>query len=552
MRVTTDDRTSQASLSPSFGASTPGAVHVPGPVDRVHFLDEQRRYRRATRRFTALAAVAVLITGIPACIIVTPLVFTVLMTIGHIINAISPISPETLATLRGFGQSVSNAFDTLETSLDASAVPEAAALARIALAIGVLVLPGALALLMLWIAIRRVLGHVAVGHVLEAAGGRPPNERDLEERQLRNVVEEMAVAAGVKPPRVLIIDTDVVNAAAMGTEIDDATVFVTRGLLDKLDRDETQAVVGHVIGSVGNGDLRIASIIFSIYQTWGALTILMQAPFGRAARRAVWRGIRTAFRGRTRAVDRWEAEFVSETFLRGAVDFEDPDVARRMNQSGDGLTGKRDAAINMLSLPLTLGSYVVQFAVLFSSIALIGPIVSFMWRARRHLADAMAVQLTRNPEALARALRHLGTLPTVVPKGAELSLLFIVWPGTGASKDAVVGQFARMHPKLHQRQQRLVALGADPVAVQKPPGIWPGIRTALSPSNWNRTTPLALVLMVLFFVVVPWLMVVALVAAAIALSMLTMLSLMLMVVQMFVAWAVLKFLFLTLPAWIRR
>ena len=546
-----DVPTTHPSRSPELTRSGPGPVHVPGPVDRVHFLDEQRRYRRATRRFTVLAALAVLITGIPACIIVTPLVFTVLMTIGHIINAISPISPETLETLRGLGQSLSAAADALDSHLESGTVPATAVLLRIALLVGVLVLPGAVALFVLWLAIRHVLGHVAVGHALEATGARPPNERDLEERQLRNVVEEMAVAAGVKPPRVLIIASDTVNAAAMGTDIDDATVFVTRGLLDKLDRDETQAVVAHVIGSVGNGDLRIASIIFSIYQTWGALTILMQAPFGRAARRAVWRGFRTAFRGRARTVDRWEAEFVSETFLRGSMDFEDPDVTRRMNQQGRGLAGKLDAVVNMLSLPLTLGSYVVQFAVFFSSFAVIGPIVSFMWRTRRHLADAMAVQLTRNPDSLARALRHLATETTVVPKGDEMSLLFVVWPATVASKHAVVGQFARMHPKPHQRQRRLIALGAESVVVQTPPGVWAGVRATLSPSQWNRATPLAVVLMVLFFVVVPVLSAVALVTAAIALVMLTMLSLMLMTVMMAVAWAVLNFLFLTLPGWIR-
>ena len=546
-----DVPTTQPSPSPAFSPS-PGPVRVPGPADRVHFLDEQQRYRRATRRFTALAALAVLITGIPACIIVTPLVFTILMTIWHIINAISPISPETLEMLRGFGKSVSAAADTLDASLDASAMPAWAALLRIAFLIGVLVLPGAVALFALWLAIRRVLGHVAVGHALEAAGTRSPNERDLEERQLQNVVEEMAVAAGVKPPRVLIVDTDAVNAAAMGTEIDDATVLVTRGLLDKLDRDETQAVIGHVIGSVGNGDLKIASIIFSIYQTWGALTILMHAPFGRTARRAVWRGFRAALRGRSRAVDRWEAEFVSETFLRGSMDFEDPDVTRRMSHQRTGLAGKWDAFVGMLSLPLTLGSYVVQFAVFFSSVALIGPIVAFMWRTRRHLADAMAVQLTRNPDALARALVHLGKEKTAVPKGGELALLFVVWPGTAASKDAVVGQFSRMHPKPHQRQRRLIALGAEPRTVQKPPGVWAGLRDTLSPSKWNRMTPLAVVFMFLFFVVVPALLAVALGLAAILVVMLTMLSLMLMTVMMAVAWAVLNFLFLTLPGWIRR
>jgi Zn-dependent protease with chaperone function len=528
-------------------------VHVLGPADRVHFLDEQRRYRRATRRFTALAALAVLITGIPACIVVTPLVFTIAMTIGHIINAISPLSPETLETLRGLGKSATDAGNAIDAQVNSGALAAARAdLLRIALAIGVLVLPGAVAIFGLWLAIRRVFGRVAVGHALEAAGVRPPNERDLEERQVRNVVEEMAVAAGVKPPRVLIIDTDAVNAAAMGTEIDDATVLVTRGLLDTLDRDETQAVIGHVIGSVGNGDLRIASIIFSIYQTWGALTILMHAPFGRTARRAVWRGFRTAFRGRTRTVDRWEAEFVSETFLRGAMDFEDPDITRRMNQSRTGLAGKWDAFVTMLSLPLTLGSYVVQFAVFFSSLALIGPIVSFMWRTRRHLADAMAVQLTRNPDALARALRHLTRETTAVPKGGELALLFIVWPNTVSSKDAVVGQFSRMHPKPHQRQRRLIALGAEPVVTKAPPGVFAGVRDTLSPSRWNRKTPLAFVVMFLFFVVVPVLSVVGLVLAAVALTMLTMLSLMLMMLMMMVAWGVLNFLFLTLPGWIRR
>ena len=136
--------------------------------------------------------------------------------------------------------------------------------------------------------------------------------------------------------------------------------------------------------------------------------------------------------------------------------------------------------------------------------------------------------------------------PTTIPPPAAIP------PAAVASKDAVVGQFARMHPKPHQRQRRLIALGAESVVVQTAPGVWAGVRATLSPSRWNRATPLALVLMVLFFVVVPWLMAVALVLAAIALVMLTMLSLMLMMVMMVVAWAVLNFLFLTLPAWIRR
>ena len=137
---------------------------------------------------------------------------------------------------------------------------QAAQIARVVLASSLLVLPGALAIFALWLANRRLLRDVAIGHALEQTGSRAPNERDLEERQLRNVVEEMAIAAGLQPPRLRVIDSEVVNAGAVGVGVDDATVLVTRGLLDKLDRDETQAVVGHVVGSIGNGDLKIVSI----------------------------------------------------------------------------------------------------------------------------------------------------------------------------------------------------------------------------------------------------------------------------------------------------
>jgi len=307
-------------------------VVIPGPVDRVHFLDEQRRYRKASRRFSLLAFVAVLITGIPACVVVTPLVFTVVLVSGHIVNA---IAPETWGWLREGAQVIPDAADAID-----SARGQAARVARVVLAVVVLVLPGALAIFAIWLANRRLLRHVAVGHELERTGTRPPNERDLEEQQLRNVVEEMAIAAGLEPPRLLIIDSDVVNAATVGVGIDDAAVLVTRGLLDKLDRDETQAVVGHMIGSIGNGDLRIASIIFSIYQTWGALTLLMNAPFAAASRRTIWRAFRVSWRGQGRTVDRWEAEFVSDAFVRGAMEFEDNEVGHRIASARKGLAGK--------------------------------------------------------------------------------------------------------------------------------------------------------------------------------------------------------------------
>jgi len=526
------------------GHAGAGSVRIPGPVDRVHFLDEQQRYRKASRRFSVLALIAVLITGIPACIVVTPIVFTVVLLVGHIVNAIAPISPETWARLRDVVQVIPKAAG--------AAGGQTAQVVQTGFAILVLVLPGALAIFALWVANRRLLGHVAVGHVLERTGTREPNERDLEERQLRNVTEEMAIAAGIKPPRLLIIDSDVVNAAAIGVGIDDATVLVTRGLLDKLDRDETQAVVGHVIGSIGNGDLGIASIIFSIYQTWGAVALLVNAPFAATSRHVIWRAFRAAFRGQQRTVDRWEAESVSDTFLRGAVDFDDNDeLSRRMASNRTGLAGKWDMVMLFLSLPSTMAAYVVRFAVFVSSAALIGPIVAFMWRTRRHLADAMAVQLTRNPDALARALRDFGTVQSAVPQGDAVSLLFFAWPTTASAKDAVVGQFTRMHPKLPQRDKRLLALGADPAQARPVTGVRAAIEGFISDLRRTRFTPKTTLLLFLFFVVVPVLGVVGIALAVVALAAITILTFVVMLVMMLIVSAVLNFLFLTLPRWIR-
>jgi heat shock protein HtpX len=541
--------TPTAGQTDSLGLSAPSAgtgSPIPGPVDRVHFIDEQQRYRNASRRFTVLALVGVLITGIPACIVVTPLVFTIVLTLGHIVNAIAPIPAATWTRLREGALGI-----LATTGATGSATDPAAQIARVIITIIVLTLPGAATIFVLWLANRRLLGHVAVGHALEGAGTREPNERDLEERQLRNVVEEMAIAAGLTPPRLRIIESDVVNAAAVGTSVDDATVLVTRGLLDNFDRDETQAVVGHVIGSIGNGDLRIVSIIFSIYQTWGALTLLMNAPFAASSRRTIWRALRTAFRGQGRTVDRWEAEFVSDAFLRGAVEFEDNDVGKRLASTRTGLAGKWDTLVMFVSLPTTLGAYVVRFAVFISSVALIGPIIAFMWRTRRHLADAMAVQLTRNPESLARALRHLATVKSVVPQGEAVSLLFFGWPTAATSHDAVVGQFTRMHPKLEQRERRLVALGADAAQVRPLTGVRATFHTIISDLRRTRFSPRITLLLFAFFVLVPILSVVAIALSVVALVAMTMLSFMVMLVMMLVVSAVLNFVFLTVPRWIR-
>ncbi len=512
---------------------------IPGPANRVHFEDEQRRYRRKSWRFSAFAAFAAILTGIPACIVVTPLVYSFALLVAYIINVFVPLHPSTWAGLQTLAEAIPRAVDAIDKGGAARDI------IRIVLGISVLVVPGAVATLATWIAIRGLLGRVGVGWSLDRIGARPLKTRDLEEQQLGNLVEEMAVAAGVKPPRVLLIDTPETNAAITGLHVDDSTILVTRGLLDTLDRDETQAVIAHLIGSVGNGDLRIASIIYSIYQTWGALALTLDAPVQRHARKAMWRAFKVAFRPQRREVDVWEAEFASEALLRGSQneDADPTDIGERV-MSGSSGPGQRqpnifEKAYVAAMLPLILGAQVVRFAIFISSVVLIGPIVSFMWRARRHLADAMAVQLTRYPNGLVTALQKLSASRTALVNGAGgLEFLFIVWPGGASGNDAVIGQFGRMHPKLYKRQRRLRALGATNVSDAQTRNDF-----------WNKGT--VVISLVLGLLIGP-LLALAFGLSLVVLVMLTMLSLMMMEMLMFAVWFGLKLVFIIIPAWIAK
>ncbi len=96
----------------------------------------------------------------------------------------------------------------------------------------------------------------------------PENTTDLKEKQLYNIIEEMKVAAGLQyMPRVFIIEADYMNAFASGYSEKSAMVAITRGLLDKLDRDEIQAVMAHELSHIRHMDIKLtlmASILSNI------------------------------------------------------------------------------------------------------------------------------------------------------------------------------------------------------------------------------------------------------------------------------------------------
>jgi Zn-dependent protease with chaperone function len=302
------------------------------------------------------------------------------------------------------------------------------------LAAVLLALPGSLVFLAIWRLVCNVFRHAGVGGVLLAIGARPPDLRDLEEKRLVDVVQEMAIAAALPPPRVMIIDRAIAgnaaNAAAVGWSISDATIVVTRALIEDLTRDQTEAVIAHVVASVGNGDLRIAFLVLSVFETIGLVRLAIHGTHRVAARRTLARFLKLAMRpsSATDAARRAEEEAVM-ALIGGAG--ETPPTSDTGPEVG-AVTRTLGCLFAPILVPLDWTAITIKTVVTLSAGVFAGPVIGAMWRRRQMLADATAVQLTRNPDALAGALERMCEVGVIVPRGAAVSHLFAAWWG-GAS-----------------------------------------------------------------------------------------------------------------------
>jgi heat shock protein HtpX len=167
---------------------------------------------------------------------------------------------------------------------------------------------------------------------------------------LFNVVEEMAIAGGLPRPKVYIIEDSAPNAFATGRDPEHASVALTSGLLKKLNRDELQGVIAHEMSHVGNYDIRYAMLVGILVGT----TVL-----------------------------------ISDFFLRGLW-------------FGGGRGGRREGGGNIQLIMTIIAIVLAILAPLFARLLQLS-----ISRQREYLADATAVQLTRNPKGLADALQKI-------------------------------------------------------------------------------------------------------------------------------------------------
>lgn len=401
-----------------------------GPSDREAFSKAQKRNRTATLRVSVLCFVAAIVMGIPLTLVLTPLFYAITVVLAEIINSFLPLPPAFWAGVNNLSHLIFNVADHFinnRGTLDQRSLLEGLAL---------MLAPGMVLSLMLWLGMRGLFRRGGVGGTLTTLNAREPNSGDLKELQLVSAVEEIATAAGLPSPHVVLADTTGANAAAFGASPQDAHIVVSRRLLDDLERDELDALLAHLVGSIGNGDMRIAFTLTSIFESCGLLVALIDSPFSRQSRGTLWRVFRYGLlRSSSNTARATEAESVA-ALLTGSLDTGSHDIDRFFEQ----LQSKRSLLRGLLSiifLPVFFTNAAVEITLWFFFAVLLGPCVALLWRTRRYLADASAVALTHNPDALARALKRLNLEDKAIPGGIWASHFFVVDPEADSGSHAL-------------------------------------------------------------------------------------------------------------------
>lgn len=237
--------------------------------------------------------------------------------------------------------------------------------------------------------------------VAEMLGGRlvATGSQDFAERQLLNVVEEMAIASGIAVPPVYILEEPGINAFAAGNSPNTAVIGITRGALERLERDELQGVIAHEFSHIFNGDMRLNLRLIGVLHG-----ILLIALLG-------WHLLRS---------------FRAERTLR-----------HRGSTSASALVPLMGLGLIVLG---SVGHFFGQW------------IKATISRQRELLADATAVQYTRNAGGLAGALKKIGAAGSGLraPGAAQYSFACFATAVSGWLQS----MFAT-HPPLELRIRRL-------------------------------------------------------------------------------------------------
>jgi heat shock protein HtpX len=231
-----------------------------------------------------------------------------------------------------------------------------------------------------------------------------------------DVINEMAIAARMPPPAPYLIDDPSPNAFATGRDPAHAVVCVTQGLVDQMDREEMQGVIGHELSHVADYDIRTMMMIAVMV---GGIAML--------------------------------SDFVYRWMFFGGF-------GGRRGGNSDNDRENRDTALISIAVIV-----LATLAPIFSQL-----LAMAISRQREYLADASSVEFTRNPRALLRALEHIAQIESPLKAGtAGTAHLFMVNPreSAAAQGEGFFDNLLSTHPPLRKRIERLQAMLGQPSVV---------------------------------------------------------------------------------------
>ena len=233
--------------------------------------------------------------------------------------------------------------------------------------------------------------------MLSMAGANQINNTDPDYKYVYKSVENVALAAGLPTPRVYVINDNGLNAFATGRGPRDATVALTRGIIQKLDRVELEGVIAHEMAHIGNRDIRLDMFII----TGIGVTV-----------------------------------FIADVLLRNITYFN-----HRSDEKNNGA-----AVIMMVWLAFTVFNVIIT-PVLRMAIS----------RRREYAADACGAHITRNPIALANALRKISGNSNVKSLSNQ-SAMASVCIENPLGQRAFLGELLATHPPVEKRIKRLESM----------------------------------------------------------------------------------------------
>lgn len=235
--------------------------------------------------------------------------------------------------------------------------------------------------------------------MLSGAGARQIHDDTPENKKIFRAVENVALAAGLPTPRVYIIEDNGLNAFATGRSPNDASVALTRGIINKLNDLELQGVIAHEMSHIGNRDIRLDMLLI----TGVGVTV-----------------------------------FAADTMSRMII------YGDHHSSSDDNGKNNGAAVLIMVWLAFTVFNFIVS------------PILQLaVSRKREFAADACGAQITRNPGALADALRKISDASTVktLEKSRSMAIACIAEP-----RKAFMGDLFSTHPDINERIKRLESM----------------------------------------------------------------------------------------------